>query len=89
MEMEIEMPYENIKTDKGYIPYTEFLYLLNLLTLYKAEILTRNRLRSLIEEYLWDANVSIDMVMDNIDFDMCKDNFQNIITDLFLIKYKD
>lgn len=87
--MEIEIPFEDIRTDRGSIPYTQFFYLLNLLTLYKAEILTRNRLRGLIEEYLWDVNVSMDMVMDNIDYDMSKNRFQDIITDLLLIKYKD
>lgn len=87
--MEIEIPFEDIKTNKGAIPYTQFFYLLNLLTLYKAEVLTRNRLRSLIEEYLWDVNVSIDMVMDNIDYDISKNRFQDIIVDLIIIRYKD
>lgn len=87
--MEIEIPFKDIKTNKGAIPYTQFFYLLNLLTLYKAEVLTRNRLRSLIEEYLWDANVSMDMVMDNIDFDINNNRFQDAIVDLLIIKYKD
>ena len=87
--MKIEIPFENIRTDISIIPYTQFLYLLNLLTLYKAEVLTRNRLRDLIEDYLWDVNISIDMVMDNIDFDMSKDRFQEIITDLLAIRYKE
>lgn len=87
--MRIEIPFEDIRTDRGAIPYTQFFYLLNLLTLYKAEVLTRNRLRSLIEEYLWDVNVSIDMVMDNIDFDISKNRFQDIIYDLLLTKFKD
>jgi hypothetical protein len=52
-------------------------------------VLTRNRLRSLIEEYLWDANVSIGMVMDNIDFDISQNRFQDAIVDLLIIKYKD
>lgn len=88
-KMEIEIPFKNIRTNKGSIPYTQFLYLLNLLTLYKAEVLTRNRLRSLIEDYLWDVNVSMDMVMDNIDFDISKNRFQDIIVDLLIIRYKD
>jgi hypothetical protein len=87
--MRIEIPFEDIRTDRGAIPYTQFFYLLNLLTLYKSEVLTRNRLRSLIEEYLWDVNVSIDMVMDNIDFDISKNRFQDIIYDLLLTKFKD
>lgn len=87
--MKIEIPFENIRTDRGFIPYTQYFYLLNLLTLYKAEVLTRNRLRSLIEDYLWDVNVSMDMVMDNIDFDMSKNRFQDIIVDLLIIRYKD
>ena len=87
--MEIEIPFKDIRTDRGFIPYTQFFYLLNLLTLYKAEVLTRNRLRDLIEDYLWDANVSIDMVMDNIDYDISKNRFEDIITDLLIIRYKD
>ena len=87
--MRIEIPFEDIRTDRGAIPYTQFFYLLNLLTLYKSEVLTRNRLRSLIEEYLWDVNVSIDMVMDNIDYDISKNRFQDIIYDLLLTKFKD
>lgn len=87
--MKIEIPFEDIKTDRGFIPYTQFFYLLNLLTLYKAEVLTRNRLRDLVEDYLWDVNVSMDMVMDNIDFDISKNRFQDIIVDLLIIRYKD
>lgn len=86
--MEIEIPFKDIRTNKGFIPYTQFLYLFNLLTLYKAEVLTRNRLRDLVEDYLWDVNVSMDMVMDNIDFDMSKNRFQDIIVDLLMMKYK-
>ena len=87
--MEIEIPFKDIRANNGCIPYTQFFYLLNLLTLYKAEVLTRNRLRSLIEDYLWDVNVSMDMVMDNIDFDISKNRFQDIIVDLLIIRYKD
>jgi len=58
-----DKPNNDIVVDnKWFYPFTSYLYIFNLITMYKAEILTRNRLQDLLECPDW--------VLDNVDYNL-------------------
>jgi len=63
----IEIPEENLIISEDWkpfarYPYSSYLYIFNLITMYKAEILTRNRLQDLLGCPDW--------VLDNVDYNL-------------------
>lgn len=58
-----ETPNRNIVVDnKWFYPYSSYLYIFNLITMYKSEVLTRNRLKEILECPDW--------VLDNVDYNL-------------------
>ena len=87
--MKIELPIWDIRTDKGIIPIDEYLYLVNIISMYKAEVLTYNRTEKIFEEYLDGANVMMEMVMSNLDYYLRNNDISWMVQELFMYKYSD
>ena len=87
--MKIELPIWDIRTDKGVIPVNEYLYLVNIISMYKAEVLTYNRAEKIFEEYLDGANVMMETVMSNLDYYLRNNDISWMVQELFMYKYSD
>lgn len=85
--MHIELPIWDVRTDNWLIPWCEYLYLMNIISMYKVEVLTYNRTEKLLEDYLDGANVMMETVMSNLDFYLRKNDFNWMIWELFMYKY--